>query len=470
MRVQLKEICNIHGGIAAPKPKDAYTQDGIPFVRMKDLGQYHLTSSLIETQDSLNVDYLLNKNIKIIPKGSILLPRSGSVSLNHRAVLGTDAIIVSHICALEVTSKKVNNLYLYYYLIVRNIENIIKRTTGLDAITFTDLGKLYVDVPSLEIQNYFVRSLQIIERITQKRQQTIEILTQLVKAVFLEMFGDPFLNEKKWEKHKISQIGKISTGNTPPRNNKEYYADNYLEWIKTDNINIDQLYVSRAKEYLSEKGANKGRVVNENAILVACIAGSLSSIGNSALTNRRVAFNQQINAIEPSANFSPSFLLWQMRILQKYIQRFASSGMKKIITKGNFENIELICPDIDEQKKFEKISLVIHEIKEKLQNSQEQLNELFQSLLQKAFEGKLEFEKEKILEDILPNLKAEELLTDIKLLKSLLQKIENQDFKTGNNYKLAQNLLFQLLDNEKSGVFQQCDVETENLEIKHEAN
>ena len=103
MKVQLKEICNIHGGIPAPKPKDAYSQGGIPFVRMKDLGQYHLTSNLIETNDSLNTDYVFNKDIKIIPKGSIILPRSGSVSLNHRAVLGTDAIIVSHICALEVT-------------------------------------------------------------------------------------------------------------------------------------------------------------------------------------------------------------------------------------------------------------------------------------------------------------------------------------------------------------------------------
>ena len=50
--------------------------------------------------------------------------------------------------------------------------------------------------------------------------------------------------------------------------------------------------MTKAVEYLSEEGLNNGRSVKEGSLLVACIAGSIESIGKVALTNRKVAFNQ----------------------------------------------------------------------------------------------------------------------------------------------------------------------------------
>jgi type I restriction enzyme S subunit len=147
-----------------------------------------------------------------------------------------------------------------------------------------------------------------------------------------------------------------------------------------------------------------------------------------------------------------------------------SSGSMVNISQEKLKNNNFPLASLKLQSQFEEFVALVDRIKVLLKNSLERNQILFQSFLQKAFKGELDFEKEKIIEDILPNMKLEELLSDLKLLKSLLDKLQKQDFKTGSNYKLAQNLLFQLLDNKKSGVFQQCDVETENIEIKHEAN
>lgn len=143
----IRELCQIIGGNPSPKENE-FCKEGVPFVKMMDLGRYHLTNNLIRIENKVSNNYTKFKSLKKIPKGSILLPRSGSVGLNHRAILGVDAFIVSHICALNIIdSQIVNNFYLYYYLSSIDMVNITKQTTGLDAITFEDLGKIRIPLP-----------------------------------------------------------------------------------------------------------------------------------------------------------------------------------------------------------------------------------------------------------------------------------------------------------------------------------
>jgi type I restriction enzyme S subunit len=86
----------------------------------------------------------------------------------------------------------------------------------------------------------------------------------LLKSVFLEMFGDPVRNEQGWDKPELKQFGKISTGNTPPRKDPSNYSSQHIEWIKTDNISADSVFISQAAEYLSETGATKARTVGRS--------------------------------------------------------------------------------------------------------------------------------------------------------------------------------------------------------------
>ena len=245
----ISSICQIIGGNPSPKENE-FDPEGVPFVKMKDLGRYHLTNNLTEVDFKVPSSYPKFNSLKRIMKGAILLPRSGSVALNHRAILGIDAFIVSHICALRVLNKmEVSNQYLYYYLTSIDMIGITKKTTGLDAITFEDLRKIEIPIPSLETQKKIAAILDKADELRRNDQKILEKQDQLARSVFLEMFGDPVTNPKGWEKSKLKNIGEIITGNTPSRNIMEYYG-NYIEWIKTDNINTPHLYLTKAEEYL----------------------------------------------------------------------------------------------------------------------------------------------------------------------------------------------------------------------------
>lgn len=334
------DVCDILGGKPAPKDSTAFDSDGIPFVRMKDLGRYHLTTNLNSTDEMIGYEYIKTHNIQPIPKGAILLPRSGSVALNHRAILGQSSIIVSHICALVVKYPNVlNNRFLYYWLSRYDMNKIAKRTTGLDAINFSDLGKIEISYPDLETQNKIVAILDKAQAIIDKREETIQKYDELLRSIFLGMFGDIPNNPKELDRKPLKEFGKIITGNTPPRNDASNYDTQFIEWIKTDNITNHSHLLTPAAEFLSERGFSKARYVERNSLLVTCIAGSIGSIGRCAITDKRVAFNQQINAIVPNKDVSTFYLYWMFNVSAKYVQSFATGGMKRLLTKGEFEKV-----------------------------------------------------------------------------------------------------------------------------------
>ena len=125
------------------------------------------------------------------------------------------------------------------------------------------------------------------DAIRRKRAEALRFADDFLKSAFLDMFGDPVANTKGWPLVLMSHHGSITTGNTPSREKSEYYGD-FIEWIKSDNINTPSHILSKASEGLSEKGFEIGRWVPAGSTLVTCIAGSPSCIGNAALADRQV--------------------------------------------------------------------------------------------------------------------------------------------------------------------------------------
>lgn len=331
----------------------------------------------------------LTKKVEIAQyRGNSLIFGTGGQPSVHFSLVpfstSTDCVVATP------RTKEVNPQYVYYFL--KGNMYILQRGfrgAGLKHISKSYIERIEIPVISLEQQNQIVGILEKTEKLIESHKQSIETLEALIKSVFLDMFGDPKSNSKEWQYAPIkNNFGFVVTGNTPPREKKEYYEPKFIEWIKTDNISNREIVLT-AKEYLSEEGAAIGRVVDPNALLVTCIAGSLNSIGNAALTDRTVAFNQQINAIVPNKDIEPLFLYYLFKYSKDYIQRFARKGLKLIITKGEFEKIKLIRPPHKLQKKFADIAEKIIKHKLKAVSSLELSETLFKSLLQKAFRGEV---------------------------------------------------------------------------------
>ncbi len=408
---KLENIAKVVSGSTPKTNIEKYWNGDIPWVTPKEISQLQSTY-LNETERKLTREGFKSCSTSIIPKGNILF--------TSRAPIGLIAINNIDVCTNQgfkslILKDGYSSLYVYYYLKskVQQINNLGVGTTFKE-LSKSTFEKFEIPVTDYQSQLHIANILSKAENLIAQRKESIRLLDEYLKSVFLEMFGESSLNEKKWPKIELRNFGKISTGNTPSRKDSENYSPKYIEWIKTDNIQDNQMVITQASEYLSEIGLSKARKIDKGALLVACIAGSIESIGRACITNRTVAFNQQINAIQPNKDFEPLFLYWLFRINRKYIQNHATKGMKKILTKGEFECIEMIKPPRELQNKFAQIVKKNEALKAQYQQSLQELENLYGSLSQKAFKGELSIKDESLLMAAEPETKYYTLTPDLK--------------------------------------------------------
>lgn len=293
--------------------------------------------------------------------------------------IGADGVKVLH-----VNKEKADPKYIYYFL------KSVKLTDAGYSRHFKFLKEIKIPVPeNIDDQIKIARILKHVETLITHRKESIELLDKLLESKFFEMFGETVYNLKNWKKVPLSKFGTIITGNTPSRSDSQNYSEDFIEWIKTDNIIEENTIITRSKEYLSEKGFKKSRFIEKGALLVACIAGSIDSVGRASLTDRKVAFNQQINALQPNDDVNPYYLYWLFKNSKSYIQNHATKGMKKILTKGLFEKILMIKPPIELQNQFAEIVEKVELLKLQYLDSLKELKNMNGVLSQKAFKGEL---------------------------------------------------------------------------------
>lgn len=274
--------------------------------------------------------------------------------------------------------------YLYYFM-EGYIEELRKQAIG-GVIKYIKLGNLteaLIELPSVDEQKSIVEILEKAKGILDKRSDEICALDDLIKARFVERFGDPKSNSFGFDKMMLKDTCKVVTGNTPSRSVAEYYGD-YIEWIKTDNIVPGLFNPTKATESLSKKGMEIGRIVDRNSILMACIAGSIASIGRVCITDRMVAFNQQINAIIPK-RYNILFLYVLLQVSKDYLVEEINMALKGILSKSKLEKKEFIVPPMEMQNQFAEFVEQINKSKVSIQKALDETKLLFDSLMQKYF-------------------------------------------------------------------------------------
>lgn len=327
------------------------------------------------------------KTYKIVPKGYFAYNPSrinvGSVDWQKYE----ERVIVSPLYNVFSVSENLEQQYLFYFLRSDIGKRMIKsKVSGSvrDNLKIDMLKEMTIPEMSIEEQKKCVHILDTLKIIISLRKKELDKLDTLIKARFVEMFGDVKANPYGFEKMALKDTCTVITGNTPSRSVPEYYGDS-IEWIKTDNIVSGQLRPSQALEYLSDEGIKVGRTVEKGAILMACIAGSVASIGRVCITDRKVAFNQQINAIV-SEDYDSLFLHTMLQLSKEYLAEEINMALKGILSKSKLEGKEFIVPPIEQQKQFANFVAQVNKSKFEVQKALDKAQLLFDSLMQKYFE------------------------------------------------------------------------------------
>lgn len=300
-------------------------------------------------------------------------------------VMGADGTKVFKVKDITINDEK----YLFHFLNSLNIPN-----TGYNR-HFKYLKSTKIPLPPLPQQQKIANILDAADALRQNDKALIAKYDELTQALFLDMFGDPVSNPKGWEKVELKECtSKIGSGSTP-RGGKETYLTEGIALIRSLNI-YDNEFKYKNLAYISQEQADKLKnVIVESSDVLFNITGAsvcrCSIVPDDVLPAR---VNQHVSILRPlKEKLSSSFLshlLISENVKIKLLGVGAFGGaIMEAITKEQLEKFNIILPPIQLQKKFAERVAVIEEQKAIAQKSLEKSEELFNSLLQKAFKGEL---------------------------------------------------------------------------------
>ena len=164
-----------------------------------------------------------------------------------------------------------------------------------------------------------------------------------------------------WEVVRLGEVAEVLTGSTPPREVNDYYGG-CTPWVKLSDLATSHL-VRTSDEYLTDKGLAISRMVPKGSVLVSCIG----TIGEVAIAGVPLCFNQQINALIPSALVTSSFLYWACLTRADYMAAIASKTAVPILNKREFSKTPILLPPLTEQRA---ISAVLDSIDEAIERTE----------------------------------------------------------------------------------------------------
>lgn len=186
---------------------------------------------------------------------------------------------------------------------------------------------------------------------------------------------------QSWKWERIVNLGVTQTGTTPPKKDPDNYGD-FIPFIGPGNIKNG--IIDYSGEGLSEKGIEKGRLIEKDSILMVCIGGS---IGKHAMTNQDISCNQQINTITVYPELSTQYVYWAMasQYFQNTVINQAGGSATPIINKLKWSSIPIPVPPYSEQQRIvEKINQLMalcDDLEKQIENSSSKQTQLLNAIM-----------------------------------------------------------------------------------------
>ena len=391
---KLKDISVVTSGNSAPQD-DALFEGGIyPFVRTGDVGRVHRSTCLSCPEDHLNEKGI--RGLRLFPKGAILFPKSGaSTLLNHRAILGEAAYVVSHLAVIIPDEKQVLSHYLYYATTQIDAERLVV-DRAYPSLKTSALEQVLIPLPNLYEQKQIVEELDLLSDIIDKQKTLLKELDALAQAIFYDMFGDPVENEMGWPSAPLKELSTLIINGTTPKGGAEVYVTEGIVFFRSQNVWRNRIDYEDVAHIDKETDAKMKRSsLHHNDILITKtgrINTENSSLGRAALYEGETGqanINGHVYLIRLRAGkVSHQFVLRILTSLayRDYIRKVCVGGIdKRQINKEHVEEFPIILPPPSLQQAFAEKIEAIEKQKAAINESIVQTQKLFDYTIDKYF-------------------------------------------------------------------------------------
>ena len=377
--IRLGDIATYINGYAF-KPKD-WREKGIPIIRIQNLNDPNKEYNYFDGE--IDSKYLVNE-------GDILISWSASIGVYEWR--GQQGVLNQHIFKVDFNKIKIDKKY-FKYIVSIALNRALQYMHGstMKHITKQYFDNILIPVPLFDQQIKIANILDQAQELIDKRKAQIEALDELIQSVFYDMFGDPGLNSKGWETGRISDIiVKTQYGTSTKANETEgEYAV-----LRMNNITYSGNWDFKSLKYvdLDEKDREKYLVYKGEVLFNR--TNSKELVGKTAVYKREepMAYAGYLVKATPNNRANGQFIASYMNT--KYTKSLLFNMAKNIVGMANinaeeFKNIKVYIPPIEIQNQFAEIVESIEKQKELLNESLVELENNFNSLVQRAFKGEL---------------------------------------------------------------------------------
>ena len=269
--------------------------------------------------------------------------------------------------------------YLYYFLNYYDMTKIISGSAQ-PQITIQGLKKIYVKVYSIEEQKNIIKVLNKIKKVIDLKEKQVTSLDNIIKSQFVEMFGNLEINNKKWKIVNILEVASIDTNMT-----KDF--ENYAE---LPHIGIENIEKNTGKliNYISVEKSNltSGKYIfDERHIIYSKIRPNLNKVATPDFKGLCSADSYPILTNEKCKKEYLVFVLRSDYFLN-YILSYSSRTNIPKVNKEQLSGFDFPLPPIELQNQFADIVKQIDKQKFEIENSLKEMQELYESLMEKYFE------------------------------------------------------------------------------------
>ena len=279
--------------------------------------------------------------------------------------------------------------YLCYALMFYNTDGLVNGATR-QKLTQATMRKMLIPVRVLPEQKEIVEQLNTIVTVKNMRQQELKKLDELVKARFVEMFGDPIDNPLGWKVKQLCTLtSKIGSGATP-KGGKESYISEGISLVRSMNVHKGYFDYSDLAHITEDQAKKLDNVVlQENDVLINITGASVARccILPSDILPARV--NQHVAILRPLETLHPVYLcnLMNNDTEQRILLGIGGAGgaTREAITKNELEKLQIPLPPIELQHQFADFVAQVDKSKFVIQKALDETQILFDSLMQKYF-------------------------------------------------------------------------------------
>ncbi len=383
----------IRNGASIQQTKDPI---GIPITRIETIATGEIDLNRLGyagiTDESFSDFYLRDGDILMSHINSI--PHLGKVAL-----VSEDKKIIHgmNLLCLKPKRKFLNPNYAFYYFkgpaFKTDLKRITKKSVNQASFNITALKEVQIPLPPLEDQVRIAHLLGKVEDLIAQRKKDLSQLDQLLKSVFLEMFGDPVRNEKGWEKNALSKITEQVVD--CPHSTPKWTAEGAI-CLRTSNLGhgawnwADTRFVD---EIQYQQRISRSEILPGDIIL-----SREGTVGVLALVSEGMKLCMGQRLVQVRANqykILPLFLLHLllMELAPERIRSLMAGSTSQHLNMKDLRALGCMVPPITLQNKFSTIVEKMESIKSLFQTSLAELESLYGVLSQKAFQGELDLSR-----------------------------------------------------------------------------